>query len=105
MEGGTRLRRGRAAGQSARRFVQIAHLHLAEGAGAGAHLAQFVEGLLPYDRGGGDVHQEQQAGLAAPVGAQDGQDKTGLGGAFGGGLLVEGARDGAYGGAVALEGP
>ncbi|CAM5330014.1 hypothetical protein STENM223S_02087 [Streptomyces tendae] len=70
--------RAPAAGPAAGAFVQVLHLQLAEGAGPRADLAQFVQGLLPDHGGGRHVHQEQQPGLAAPVGTQDRQDQTGL---------------------------
>jgi len=98
------LGRGRVAGQSVIGGVQILDLHLAEGSGALADLTQLVQGLLPHHGGGGDVHDEQQPGLAAPVHAQHGLDEAGLGGTVSGATLVQGAScRGAHRGAVALE--
>jgi hypothetical protein len=85
--------------------VQVPHSYLAEGTGAYADLAQFVERLLPHHGRGGDVHQEQEPRLASPVGAQDRQDEPGLGGPVGGGVFVQNARYGADGRPVPLERP
>lgn len=75
-----------------------------EGAGAFADLPELLEGAAPHDRGAGVVHDEGEVGLAPASGGEHGDDEPGVGGALGGGGLVERTALRAGGRTVALEG-